>query len=296
MVKIPFLSPTEQPPSEGRRIINRIIAGIFIFMGGAALIFTAGSLIFNSSLFIPRSADGVLKSIKAADHYDWSSESVRLFKPGPRAESLQQDAVRGVVVDIKNNKFVVIAAGVEEQKAIYTSDGQFTARLDEQRANDDSSDGRTRWDLVTDVCNQAPAISAQTVTMPSPQDLLAAKPKMDSDQGTVFGQRAWRMSFTVTPTIVNKLLLLDFFTAANSGDRRASEIIISDSEREAITNGQFKTDQAWLWVNRSGDRQIQQIDARITLDNGNGYRFLAQRTRDGSSGDLNNLDQGDPGC
>jgi hypothetical protein len=292
VARIPkIFTSSDEPISDGRRIFNRVFAAIFIFMGGAGLLFAIGSLIFNSSLFVPQSADGVLKSIEVADNYDWSSETVRLFKPIPEAAAVRQDAVRGVVVDTKNNKFVVIAVGVEPQGVIYTSDGRFTARLDQARANEDVQS----WDLVTDICNQDPAISAQAVTMPSPEDLLAGDPQLDSDQGTVFGQRAWRLSFKMTPTIASKLLLLDFFTKATAG-RSNAEWVISESERQAIENGEFKTVSALAWVNRSGDRQIQQIDARIALDNGNRYRFLAQQTADGGDSSLAELDHGDPGC
>jgi hypothetical protein len=273
-----------------RQLATRTLAVIFIFMAGVALIFGGYSIIANSSLFVPRSSEGILEDVVVPGHYGWSSESIRLTEiEGVKLDP--QAAARGVIVNTENDKFVVIAAGVEPNRVFYTSDSNFTVRLDESAMAESDAD----WTRVSDICSGEPAISSSTVTMPGPEEFKVANPEVQSDEGTVFGQRAWRLTFQATPEIVEKLMLLPFFTEATAGERTA-EWVISNQERELIEAGKFSTDEGLVWINRDGDRQIQQIDLRIVLDNGTKYRFLAQRTVGDVDTALNELDHGDDNC
>lgn len=272
------------------RLLGRLgMRYAFFFMGAVALIYAVVHLIVGSSLFIPHSADGVLDSVSDRSSYTWSSESVRLVTLG--GHLMRQDAARGAIVDLDQNKFQVQVAGVLPDRSYYDSDGNYTISL-----TDSDEQSGVGWQLVTDVCNGAPAIKASTLEMPSPDDFKAADPSLETDQGTVFGQQAWVIDFKATPTIVEKLLWLPFFDAALKNDPDTEQWVISDSERKKIEAGDFKTISGKVWVNRNGTRLIQQIDLKIQIDGGSKYRFLAQNVQTTDSDPLSSLSLGKANC
>lgn len=262
---------------------------VFLFMGGAALIYAVVHLILGSSLFIPHTADGVLDSVSDREAYTWSSESVRLVTLG--GHKMRQDAARGAIVDLAGDKFQTQIAGVLPGRTDYVSDGKYTISLTD--TGDQTGQG---WQMVTNACGGAPAVPAKTLEMPSPDDFKAADPSLATDQGTIFGQQAWVINFKATPTIVEKLLWLPFFDAALKSAPNSMPWVISDSEREKIEAGQFKTLSGQLWVNRNGTRLIQQIDLKVQIDGGSKYRFLAQNVPTTAPNPLAGLSLGPARC
>jgi len=279
-----------------RMIRNRILTVVILFMAAATALYAGYTLIANSSIFVPQGADGVLKAIEPDPAYGWGSESVRLLDLG--GSKTQQDAVRGVIVNTELNKFRVQQQGVLPERTYYYSDGKFTAQLDENRIDADFP-----WVRVTDICNDAPTIPADEVTLPTPQDFLDASPQLQTDEGTFLGDRAWVIDFTPSPAIVSRLLMLDFFTTVTDGEPE-SAWVISDKERKLIAEGEFTSPRASIWVNYNGNREIRQIDMIIELDGGSSYRILAQRSagiddsisQDDNYVPLAALDNGDPQC
>lgn len=272
------------------RILGQTVMRFTIFfMGAVALIYGGITILLGSSLFIPRSADGVLDSVKEPSSYTWNSQSVRLVKLGGR--ELEQHAARGAIVDLGRNKFQASIVGVLPERAYYVSDGKYTIRLTD--VGQESGQG---WEKVTDVCNEAPSISAETLAMPTVEEIKAGDPEIATDEGTIFGERAWVLNFEATPEIVERLLWLPFFDQALKATPEEMPWVISEEEREKINNGQFKTVSGELWVNREGERRLQQIDLKIEIEEGSRYRFLAQNVIAESENSLAELDLGPADC
>jgi hypothetical protein len=269
-----------------RQLTSAAFRYILIFMGVAAIGYGLVSVISGSSLFIPKTANGVLDSVANPKAYTWNSQSVRLFKLANT--SLQQDAARGVSLNKETNKFQINLAGVLPELNYIVSDGNYAVILNES--------DQSNFSLFTDVCNNQPAIEASTLDMPSAEDIKQADPKLITDQATIFAERAWQIDFTATPTIISKLLWLPFFDQAFKNDPNSMSFVISDSERKKIEAGEFKTISASALINRSGERLIQQIDVTIEIDENSKYRFMAQRVPSSSSDALDDIDLGPAQC
>lgn len=265
---------------------------VMFFMGAVALIYGLISLISGSSLFIPGSAGGVLDSVDQGTNYTWSSESIRLVELGGHRQV--QQAARGTTVNLATNKFQAVVAGVLPERTTYTSDGQFTKSLTESdQLGEDGS-----WQVVTNYCGGAPTVPANTLQMPTPDELKAADPKIQTTEGTdPFGHQAWILSIKATPIIVKRLMWLPFFNQALKADPASMPWVISTSERKKINAGDFKTLNGQVWINRDGTRKIEQIDLKIAIDGGSEYRFLAQIVPVSSPDqNLNTLSYSPPSC
>jgi hypothetical protein len=278
--------PATSSQIKRKQLTNAVFRYVLIFMGVAALGYGIVSIVSGSSLFIPKTANGVLDSVENPKAYTWNSQSVRLFKLANT--NLQQDAVRGVSLNTETNKFQINLAGVLPELNYIISDGNYAIILNENN--------QSNFSLFTDICNNQPAIDASTLEMPSAGDIKQAEPKLITDKATIFGERAWQIDFTATPTIVSKLLWLPFFDQAFKNDPNSMSFVISDSERQKIEDGDFKTVSASALINRSGERLIQQIDVRIEIDENSKYRFMAQRVPSSSSDALDNIDLGPAQC
>jgi len=253
-----------------RKLIGQtVFRYIVFFMGAVALIYALFTLISGSALFVPSSTNGILDSVEQGSSYTWNSQTVRLVNL--TGQQQEQDAARGATIDLERNKFQAQVVGVLPQRTLFVSDSKLAIRLSEEQQLEGDS-----WDLVTDFCSGAESVDASTLQMPSADEIKAADPSVETDQGTVFGQRAWVLSFTATPDIVKRLLWLPFFDQALEGFPSERPWVLSDFERQAIEAGDFKTIDGQVWINRSDQRKIQQIDLRIEINGGSKYRFLAQ--------------------
>jgi len=275
-----------------RRLTSRSLAIILGFFFFVALIWGLWALVSGSSLFTPRGADGILKSIDPANAYGWESSSIRRLTIA--GSDLEQQATRGVLLDLKANKFQLTSAGVFSQGYVHVSDGVFTVAIAEEDG-DLSQPGV----IITDVCAGDPAIPASSVAMPEPSALLDSDPEVITDKGTFAGDRAWIISFKPSPELIAQMLMLNFVVQVSEADSEANWIT-PKSERDQIGAGEYTVNNAAAWINRGGDRQIQQIDIDFELDSGARYRVLGQRTRltqvDPDEIVKNRVNLGDPGC
>lgn len=258
-------------------------------MAGSAIVYGFVSIVFSSGPFVPKSATDVIESVEQPAAYAWSSEAVRLFPVG--GEIIQQDSLRGTIIDTDKNKFQVQEVGVLPYAAYFMSDGEMTVKLPQASISGEEPTYR----LVTNVCEGAESIPATTVRMPTKEMLLNASPEMLSEHGTVLGDQAWVITFTVTPEILQQVLMTDFFLAATK-NQPESAWVMSKEEQKAIDAGEFITEDASVWINRKGDRLIRQIDLKVKLDSGVRYRVLSQFVPDEHDDPLGDLDLGDGGC
>jgi hypothetical protein len=239
------------------------------FMLIAALLYWLVSSLFGGGILVPTSAGGVLGSATTPLYYSWSSESVR--EATLAGNSVREDAYRSAVVDLKLNKSQDLAIGVFPQKFIWLSDGITTASY----TNTDQQNG-VGWQLVNNVCAHQAAVPASDLAIPTPADIEAAHPKLISSQGTVFGQQAWVLSFTPTPTILRKAFWIAFFDAVTSTTPSARDWVLSTSELAAIDSAHIKLVYAYAYVTRSQPRYLRQIEMKFYTDvnKTSGYRFL----------------------
>lgn len=243
------------------------------------------NMILGSSLFIPKSAEGVLDSVSEAPAYTWSSESVR--RVSVQGQEQEQHAARSATIDLEQNKFQNLVAGVLPMRTIFISDGKYTIRMDEETTAT-SSPGR----MITDACDGAPAIPAELTRMPTAQEIKASHPKLVSDKETVFGKRAWRIDFELTPQIIDKLLWLSFFEQATPQEM---DWVMSEKELEKVRAGDYTVDFASAYVTRD-DRLLAMIDTRFQVDEGSAWRILAQLVPNQEERPLANTDLGEPLC
>lgn len=312
-MRIPFFGKnnSDKPESQQRRTVRLMSELVFrvalLFMCAVAVIYGIVSMILGSSLFIPRSAEGVLESVETPSFYAWTSESVRAVDLAGAKQ--RQDAVRSAVVDTAANKFQVLVVGVLPERTTYVSDGNYAIRLTESAQSEYAAQGESGpppWELVTDYCHRTsdPAdsepIPVSTVQMPTAEMFLGADPEIDTDEGTILGERAWVIDFKLTPEILKQLMWLNFFDRAAKANPGEAPWVISKAERQLIEAGEYDVDYAKVWVTRKEPRQIAQIDVRFQIGGGEAplsdYRFLAQQVPsvNQEADNLNNINLGNP--
>lgn len=289
MPRLPFRKRKHKELSEAernRRLLVSVIAQVallvFLLLVGAIAVI---NLILGSSLFIPKSAEGVLDSVEEPPSYTWSSESIR--RVDIAGQTQEQHAARSATIDLEENKFQNIVAGVLPLRALFISDGKYTIMMDESSAAA-GAPGR----IITDVCHGAPTIPAKLTRMPTAAEIKAASPKLVSDTETVFGRRAWRIDFDLTPEMIDKLLWLSFFEQATPEEM---DWVMSDKELEKVRSGDYTVEFASAYVTRD-DRRLAMIDTRFRIDEGSGWRVLAQLVPNEQERPLAATDLGEPSC
>lgn len=254
-----------------RRLLTQlgVQAGVIVLLAAMALVWVISKLT-GESIVIPRTPQGVLESVKVDDHYAWTSETVRRVTLG--GQQVEQQALRSAVVDLKLNRFQATVAGVLPEFTTFVSPGTFTSKLTES----DQQEGR-KFTPITDYCAGKPPVAAKTLEYPTPQDILAANPRFgeQKDNASMFGERAWEIEFTPTPTILRKVLWLDFFDQANAHDRSLDAWVMSRKERAAIQQGRVKADWAYVLVSRAEPRRMLILDMRFRVEGGSAYRVLS---------------------
>jgi hypothetical protein len=289
-VKVPFLrrkQPEQMSEAERNRklLASLAVKGIFWVMAAITAVFAVINLILGSSLFIPRSAEGVLDSVQEPVSYTWSSESIRRVTLA--GEEQEQHAARSATVDSELNKYQLLVAGVMPERTFYVSDGDYTLTLDES-----SQAGGLPWTLITDYCGGAPSIPAETVLMPSAAEIKAAAPEIVSDEATFLGERAWEIEFEPTSEILEQLLWVPFFEAAEPD--RLGWVLPAD-ELDSLRAGRFSVDYAAALVTRDA-RRLAQIDVRFEIEDGSAWRVLAQIVPNPQERPLGETDLGEQPC
>lgn len=278
--------PTLSSSQQARRaILSLVFKSVMLFMGAVALIYGGYNIISGASLFTPSSAKGVLKAVNTPDSYAWNSQVIRsVVLPGGDTPT-EQHSVRGAVVDTKNNKFQTTVINVLPTTVTFNSDGRYTLQL---------AKGSSDWQIMTDVCNGDPAVPATTVQMPTPEQLLDANPKMETDEATFFGQRAWELSFEPTPEIISQVFWLDFFDDVILVDT-LNDWVLSKSDREALKAGDFEAIEGTALVIYNEPRYIAQLDMRFKLGSSE-YRTMAQVVPLNKENPIANKDFGPAPC
>ena len=284
-------APEEMSSSTRARklILSLSFKAVMLFMGIIAIGYGAYSVISGSSIFIPQNAQAVLDSSDTPNLYSWNAQIIREVRlPGQLDSSppIEQQSVRGATLDTDKNKFQAEVIGALPSRVIYNSDGNYTLRLFR---------GGTNWEIITDACNDAPAISTSTIAMPSPDQLKEADPEIISDQSTFFGERAWSLSFKPNPEIMQQLFWTDFFEQAVPAGI-LSEWVMSKTEKEEIANGDFEVEDATMLVQYKKPREVKQIDVVFKTKQSR-YRVLAQVVPIGDGNNISNKDlQSPPQC
>ena len=253
-----------------RLVIGLVLRLIFLFMFAAAMIWVIIGLVTGSSLIVPQSAGGVLKSAQRPQSYSWSAESVRLVNLG--GKNLRQDAVRQSTVALNFNSYFSVSAGALPDKTIYSSDGKVMLRL----TQGDISAGNG-WQYWSNKCKNDPPVPAIDLAMPTARQISRLSPEIISDQGSYLNQQAWVISFKPSPTLISNLLGLPFYQKAESP--AANRWVLSNSERRLLRLGKFKTDVARVWVLRSGERPMVQIEIRFRFDGGSAWHLLSRKLK-----------------
>lgn len=268
---------TPSGPSEGqqnrRKIISLALQTILLFMVAIVIVYVAISAIAGSSLFVPRSADEVLRSVQVPERYQWISESARRIElPGGQKE--EQFAVRSVALSRERGIFLANLFGVLPDPAIYLSDRRATVRISEAETINaaDARDGV----LVTDACaaegnprtpteDDDDPVSVSLLEMPGAEEILQSDPRLLDDKATFQGRRAWLIEFRPSQEVIEQLLWRPFLREALRGGEFAGERswIESPEEVRALEEGRFRTRWAYAWVLRDS-RELAQI--RIRLD------------------------------
>lgn len=251
-----------------RLLVNLVFKAVMLFMGAVALIFGVYSLVSGSSLFIPKTADGIIESVEVPNSYAWNVQIIRKVRlPGqdPSVPPIEQHSMKGAVVDQDANKFQAKVAGVFPLEAIYNSDGVATTRL---------FNGDTTWAYVTDVCSDKPAAPVTSVLMPDPEMLKAADPKLESDEATFFGKRAWLLDITPTQEMIEQMFWLDFFDTVNVNPA-LNDYVLSKEQRELIKAGDYTVTDGTVLIAYDKPRYIGQIDMRMKVGESE-YRIMAQ--------------------
>jgi len=117
-----------------RTIVVLALQLVFVFMSLAILVYVLISAVLGSSLFVPRTADEVLRSVEMPDRYQWISESARKINlPGGYSE--EQFAYRSAAINKEKNIFIVNTYGVLPTPALYLSDKRATVRISREETS-----------------------------------------------------------------------------------------------------------------------------------------------------------------
>lgn len=197
------------------------------------------------ALNVPGDADGILASTQNPERYVYESEAVRTRTV--EGIATEGHSVRIVAVDKSNDAFQARLLRVfpDTQEALLSRTPNATT---------------LRKGLATPVViDEVPLNQALA---PSPADIRAVAKSVVSDTRTVRGVRAWEVAFELTPAIARQLFLAD-------------ALAITGDEQEALAEGRFTTDWAYVMVTRRG-RSMVVLDTRFTIDGGATYRFLVK--------------------
>lgn len=262
-----------QAQKNKKAIKQLTVAAVVGFMIAVSIVYVAVGAVTNSGLFIPKSANQVLGSVDESDHYSWTVETLRKVKLGNT--DTEQASFRSAVVDTKLNHFQALTVGNLPDKTVFTSDGRVTLYLNQTL----QSTGGSGWRLATNYCEKEPAFSADDLTWPSVKMFKAAKPDIQTDQSTVYGERSWVLGFEPNREIMDKLMWLSFFSKATANQEEAGNWVLSKSEKEAFLSGKYKVTQAQVWVTRDKPRQTVQIlvDVQTQADPGSTWRIFARK-------------------
>lgn len=275
-MRLPWKRKSRSPGEENRRtIVVLSLQLIFVFMSLAVIVYVLVSSLLGSSLFVPRSAEEVLRSAQTPDRYQWISESARrVLLPGDYSE--EQFAYRSAAINKTKDIFIVNTYGVLPTPALYLSDRRATVRIarEETAVAGDIRDGT----LVTDACaaEGSPAtpqksddgpIPARTLEMPSAEEILASNPRLLDDKATFQGKRSWLLEFDPAPETIEQLLWRPFLRKATQGEefRTERQWVETPEEREALQNKDYKVLWAYAWVTR-GERELAQLRIRLRLN------------------------------
>jgi hypothetical protein len=270
-------------------IINLVFRIVILFMALVAIIYGAFSFISGSSIFVPRDANGVLDKVEQRNSYAWNVQIVRKVKfPGtdPTDPSLEQHSLTGAAVNVEKNSFQAGVRGVFPISIFYNSDGNFTLQLPS------SSD---QFEIITDVCNDKPAISVKTLEMPSKEMLKDSGPELVTDEETFFGERAWMLRIEKpTPELLKQLFWIDFLDQV-SLNASLRDWTLSETERELIENGDYELERSKILVSYKQPSQVSQIDLNVNIGDSK-YRIIAQLVPTTKDEILTNKDFGEPDC
>lgn len=194
---------------------------------------------------VPSDAAGILESAKNPERYVYESEAVRT------------NTVEGVPTEGHSVRILAVDGSSE----------QFQARLlrvfpDTQEALLARTPTRTTLRKGLSVPAQIADIPFEAALAPSPSDIRAVAEGVVSEERTVRGVQAWEIKFRLTPEIVRQLFLVD-------------ALQISGDEQDAITQGRYTSDWAYVMVTRR-ERSMVVLDTRFTIDGGATYRFLVK--------------------
>lgn len=289
-----FKNKKEKELSQGEKsrklIINLIFRVVILFMALIAVIYGAVSFISGSSIFVPRDANGVLGKVDQKNSYAWNVQIVRKVRfPGtnPADPALEQHSLTGAAINVEKNSFQAGVRGVFPVSVFYNSDGKYTLQLLS------SSD---QFEIITDVCNEKPAIPVTTLEMPSKEMIKESNPTLITDEETFFGERAWMLRIDKpTPELVSRLFWLEFLDAASAINPPLKDWVLSKEERELIAAGDYQLERSKILISYKNPSQIAQIDLNIQIGSSK-YRIIAQIVPTTEGEILENKDFGDPNC
>lgn len=229
---------------------------VFIALALAIAFFLVRALI---GLATPTGAEAILKSASAHRNHVADIEIVRSAQvEGTRIEG---HSLRVVATDHDHELFQMrlmrVFPGATDALLARTATGTFLRR-----------------DL--NPIQSVEEIPFSSLTLPGPGDIAAAQPRVIRDDRSVRGVRAWEIGFTLTPSIIAGLMLTETLS-------------VSGPDEEAIAQGRFATDWAYVLVTRRG-RNMVVLDTRFQVEDGARYRILA-KFRDFGSVDLTREEQ-----
>lgn len=281
------LSPAQQ---RRRMIIGLSARAVILFMVAAAVLYAIVSAIAGSSLFIPKSAEGVLDSVNEQKGYTWLSELTRDYSIAGQ-KGLYYQNTRVSTVNLEKNKMQVVFRDVfptfvtaeEGSNRQLVSDGQQARALDSQWVESNTDKNRGQWYQINDFCNlderENAAPSAALAAMPMIEDIKAASPEIETDKATYRGERAWLISFTPSAKIIEQMMLLGLSDlVADAYNPSEKEFILSKEERAALRDGSFTPIEGGATITR-GARQMTSVyvEFRLTTTNGTSvYKILGQ--------------------
>lgn len=229
-------------PPQVRAAITLIQLAFAACLAGVLLYFVVGAL--NGVVSAPGNGAEVMDSAREPNSFTFQIQSVRTFISGE--DKLETQALRDGAIDIGAGKFQVLAVHVADEQLLLSGDGTKTVGR--------KGDGPLQ--VVT------PTVTASQLLPPTPADIAAADPQIVTDTDTVRGQRAWRISFTLTPEIARKLFLAD-------------GLGLADADLDAISQGRFTTDWAYAYVTRREPSMVM-LYTGFKLEGGVSYRFLVK--------------------
>lgn len=291
--KLPFLNREKEELSQAEKsrkiIINLVFRVVILFMLAVAVIYGLFSVVSGSSIFIPGDAKGVLEKVDQKNSYAWNVQIARKARfPGfDRSDPIvEQNRLTGAVLNRERNTFQAGVRGVFPLEALYNSDGKYTLQL---------IGGGDEFQIITDVCSGAPAISVKTVEMPGAELIEQSDPTLETDEETFFGERAWGLKIKKpVPQLLEKLFWIDFLDQV-SVNPSLKDWVLSDQERSLIKRGEYELERSKILITYKSPYQIAKIDMNIKIGYSR-YRILAQSVPTTGGELLEEKDFGKPDC